>query len=184
MFKSHGHSPTIPNGKYTAVLFCDHLQLRRAARSLPEPRACCVPTRAVPPQRRTAATAPRRCLSLAPSAPHQPPRAAFHRQTTRLGVTAAGPCSRNATVPRVITTTLHSRGAGGTAKHALALETSRPRRRQTQKKRHFGQPLWRSGLAPSAAQGMILETLDRVPRQALCVTPASPSASLCVSMNK
>ena len=38
-----------------------------------------------------------------------------------------------------------------------------------------------------SAQGVILETLDRVPRQALCMEPASPSAcvsaslSLCVS---
>ena len=36
--------------------------------------------------------------------------------------------------------------------------------------KHFysGQPWWRSGLAPPAAQGVILETLDGVPRQALC----------------
>ena len=27
----------------------------------------------------------------------------------------------------------------------------------------LGQPRWRSGLAPPAAQGVILETLDRVP---------------------
>ena len=54
-----------------------------------------------------------------------------------------------------------------------------------------GQPRWRSDLALPAAQGVILETLDRVPRQALCMEPASPSApvsclclSLCVSMNK
>ena len=53
-----------------------------------------------------------------------------------------------------------------------------------------GQPQWRTGLAPPAAQGMILEILDPVPRQALCMEPASPSAcvsaflSLCVSMNK
>ena len=47
-----------------------------------------------------------------------------------------------------------------------------------------GQPSWLSGLAPPSAQGMILETLDRVPRQAPCMEPASPSAcvsaSLCV----
>ena len=42
-----------------------------------------------------------------------------------------------------------------------------------------GQPRWRSGLAPPAAWGVILETLDRVPRRALCMEPASPSA--CVS---
>ena len=47
------------------------------------------------------------------------------------------------------------------------------------------------GLLP-LAQGMILETLDQVPRQALCMEPASPSAvslplflSVCLSvMNK
>ena len=42
-----------------------------------------------------------------------------------------------------------------------------------------GQPRRRSGLAPPAAQVVILETLDRVPRQALCMVPASSSA--CVS---
>ena len=46
-----------------------------------------------------------------------------------------------------------------------------------------------SGLAPPSAQGVILETQDRVPCQAPCMEPASPSvcasASLCVSlMNK
>ena len=46
------------------------------------------------------------------------------------------------------------------------------------KKRKGGQPWWRSGLAPPAAQGVILETLNRVPRQALCMMPASPSPSL------
>ena len=43
----------------------------------------------------------------------------------------------------------------------------------------MGQPRWRSGLVPPVAQGVILETLDRVPRGALCMEPASPSA--CVS---
>ena len=53
-----------------------------------------------------------------------------------------------------------------------------------------GQPQWHSGLALPAAQGVILETQDRVPSPAPCVEPASPSAcvsaslSLCVSMNK
>ena len=42
-----------------------------------------------------------------------------------------------------------------------------------------GQPWWHSGLAQPAAQGVILETLDRVPGQAFWVEPASPSA--CVS---
>ena len=54
---------------------------------------------------------------------------------------------------------------------------------------YFGQAKWLSGLAPPSAQGMILESWDRVPRQAPCMEPASPSAcvyaSLCVSlMNK
>ena len=38
-----------------------------------------------------------------------------------------------------------------------------------------GQPGWLSGLALPSAQGVILETRDRVPRQAACVEPASPS---------
>ena len=41
------------------------------------------------------------------------------------------------------------------------------------RKLSLGQPRWRSGLAPPAARGVILETLDRVPRQALCMEPAS-----------
>ena len=48
----------------------------------------------------------------------------------------------------------------------------------------IGQPEWLSGLAPPLAQGVILETRDPVPRRALCMEPASPSASLSVSMNK
>ena len=54
----------------------------------------------------------------------------------------------------------------------------------------MGQPWWRSGLAPSAAWGVILENRDRVPHQASCMEPASPSACVsasvcvCVSMNK
>ena len=53
-----------------------------------------------------------------------------------------------------------------------------------------GQLRWYSGLVSPAAQGVILETLDRVPRRALCMEPASTSAcvsashSLCVSMSK
>lgn len=53
-----------------------------------------------------------------------------------------------------------------------------------------GQSRWHSGLVPPAAQGVILETLDRVPPQALCMMPASPSACVSepppapVSMNK
>ena len=50
-----------------------------------------------------------------------------------------------------------------------------------------GQPGWLSGLVPPLVQGLILETRDRVPCQASCMKPASPSAcvsaslSLCVS---
>ena len=52
----------------------------------------------------------------------------------------------------------------------------------------LGQPWWRSGLAPPAAWGVILGTLDRVPHRAPYMEPASPSAcssaplSLCVSL--
>ena len=48
-------------------------------------------------------------------------------------------------------------------------------------------PGWLSGLAPPLAQGVILESWDRVPHGAPCMEPASPSAcvsaslSLCVS---
>ena len=53
------------------------------------------------------------------------------------------------------------------------------------KKEDLGQPGWLGGLAPPSAQGVILETGDRVPRWAPCMEPASPSAcvsaSLCVS---
>ena len=42
---------------------------------------------------------------------------------------------------------------------------------------------WLRGLAPPLAQGVTLEAQDQVPRQASCMGPASPSASLslCVS---
>ena len=42
-----------------------------------------------------------------------------------------------------------------------------------------GQPRWLCGLAPPSAQGVILETRDRVPRRSPWMEPASPSA--CVS---
>ena len=49
----------------------------------------------------------------------------------------------------------------------------------------FGQPRWLSGLALPSAQGVILETRDRVLHQAPCMEPVSPSvcvyAYLCVS---
>ena len=43
-----------------------------------------------------------------------------------------------------------------------------------------GQPGWLSGLAPPSAQGVILETWDRVPRPAPCMELASPSACVCL----
>ena len=43
-----------------------------------------------------------------------------------------------------------------------------------------GQPGWLSSLAPPSAQGLVLETRDRVPRRAPCMEPVSPSA--CVSV--
>ena len=46
-----------------------------------------------------------------------------------------------------------------------------------------GQPGWLSGLAPPAAQGLILETWDRVPRRAPCMEPASPSACVSASLS-
>ena len=52
------------------------------------------------------------------------------------------------------------------------------------KKQDPGQPRWHSSLAPPAAWGVILESWDRVPHQAPCMEPASPSASQSVSMNK
>ena len=54
------------------------------------------------------------------------------------------------------------------------------------KSQHHGQLRWLSGLVLPSAQGVILETQDRVPHQAPCMEPASPSAcvsaSLCVSL--
>ena len=47
---------------------------------------------------------------------------------------------------------------------------------------HMGQPWWRSGLAPPAAWGVILETGDRVPYRAPCMEPASPSLCLCLAL--
>ena len=51
----------------------------------------------------------------------------------------------------------------------------------SKKKMTVGQTGWRSGVAPPEARGVILESRDRVPRQAPCMEPASPSASACVS---
>ena len=46
----------------------------------------------------------------------------------------------------------------------------------------FEKPWWLSGLAPSSAQGVILETRNRVPRQAPCMEPASLCLCLCLSL--
>ena len=46
-----------------------------------------------------------------------------------------------------------------------------------------GQPGGLSGLAPPSAQDLILETRDRVPRQAPCLDPASPSACVSASLS-
>ena len=51
------------------------------------------------------------------------------------------------------------------------------------KKSLAGQSGWLSGLAPSSAQGMILEARDWVPCQALCMDPASPSACVSASLS-
>ena len=47
----------------------------------------------------------------------------------------------------------------------------------------LGQPQWHSGLARPAAQGVILETWDQVPRQASCMEAASPCLCLCLSLS-
>ena len=46
-----------------------------------------------------------------------------------------------------------------------------------------GQPQWPSGLALPLAQGVILETWDRVPHWAPCVEPASPSVCVSASLS-
>ena len=46
-----------------------------------------------------------------------------------------------------------------------------------------GQPRWLSGLVPLSAQGVILETWDRVPGLAPCMEPASPSACVSASLS-
>ena len=51
------------------------------------------------------------------------------------------------------------------------------------KKNKVGQPRWLSSLVPPAAQGVILETQDRVPRRAPCMEPASPSACVSASLS-
>ena len=44
------------------------------------------------------------------------------------------------------------------------------------------QPRRPKGLVPPSAQGVILETWDRVPRRAHCMGPVSPSVCLCLSL--
>ena len=46
----------------------------------------------------------------------------------------------------------------------------------------IGQPRWLRGLTLPSAQGRILETQDRVPHQAPCMEPASPSACVSASL--
>ena len=53
----------------------------------------------------------------------------------------------------------------------------------SQSKETSGQPRWRSGLAPPAAWGVILEIQDRVPHRAPCMEPASPSACVSASLS-
>ena len=50
-------------------------------------------------------------------------------------------------------------------------------------KKKLGQPWWLSGLVLPSAQGVILEARDRVPRQAPCMEPASPSACVSASLS-
>ena len=45
-----------------------------------------------------------------------------------------------------------------------------------------GQPRWLSSLVPPSAQGVVLETWDRVPHRAPCMEPASPSACVSASL--
>ena len=46
-----------------------------------------------------------------------------------------------------------------------------------------GQPWRLNGLASPSAQGLILETGDRVPRWAACMEPTSPSACVSASLS-
>ena len=72
----------------------------------------------------------------------------------------------------------HSRGDGRCSKilthYILSKKKKEKKRKEKRKKRkektyYIGQPRWHSGLVPPAAQGVILETLDRVPCRALCI---------------
>ena len=52
----------------------------------------------------------------------------------------------------------------------------RGQRHVSVKTQTVGQPGWLSGLVLLSAQGLVLETRDRVPHGAPCMEPASPSA--------
>ena len=52
-----------------------------------------------------------------------------------------------------------------------------------QKMWKLGIPGWLSGLVLSSAQGMTLETQDRIPRWVPCMEPASPSACVSASLS-
>ena len=58
-----------------------------------------------------------------------------------------------------------------------------PRMLQLSQEMQVGQPRGLSGLVPPSAQGVILETQDRVPHRAPCMGPASPSASVSASLS-
>ena len=51
-------------------------------------------------------------------------------------------------------------------------------------KGELGQHGWLSGLASPSAQGVTLETQDRVPCRAPCKEPASPSACVSASLSQ
>ena len=48
---------------------------------------------------------------------------------------------------------------------------------------YAGQPWWLSSLALPSAQGIILESWDRVPHQGPCMEPAPPSACVSASLS-
>ena len=51
------------------------------------------------------------------------------------------------------------------------------------KMKYLGQPRWLSSLALTSAQGLILETQHRVPHQAPCMEPDSPSTCVSASLS-
>ena len=62
-------------------------------------------------------------------------------------------------------------------------KTQRGWRGERIKKENGGQPGWLSGLALPSAQGVILETQDRVRHRAPCMGPPSPSACVSASLS-